>query len=69
MRPTVSRVAILRAYEYSDKLDQLVFDGLRLFNLDVRGKCILLKPNMVEYIPGRPINTNSHVIGAAAEAE
>src|SRR2546425_7226358 len=68
MRPTLSRVAILHAYEYSDKLDQLIFDGLRLFNLDVRGKSVLLKPNLVEYIPGRPINTNPYVVGAAAEA-
>jgi uncharacterized protein (DUF362 family) len=68
MRPTLSRVAILHAYEYSDKLDQFVFDGLRLFNLDVRGKSVLLKPNLVECIPGRPVNTNPYVVGAAAES-
>src|SRR3989442_12899656 len=68
LRPERSRVAILHADQYSDKLDELAYDGLRLFNLDVRGKSILLKPNIVEYIPGRPVNTDTQLIGAAAEA-
>src|SRR6266566_4220176 len=68
LRPKRSRVAILHADQYSDKLDELVYDGLRLFNLDVRGKSVLLKPNIVEYIPGRPVNTDTQLIGAAAEA-
>src|SRR6266516_1721086 len=67
-RPKISRIAILNADRYSDKLDQLLFDGLRLFNLDVRGKSVLLKPNIVEYIPGKPVNTDAQLIGAAAEA-
>src|SRR5213594_2136582 len=68
LRPKRSRLAILHADQYSDKLDELVFDGLRLFNLDVRGKSVLLKPNIVEYIPGKPVNTDAQLIGAAAEA-
>src|SRR6266568_3876193 len=68
LRPKRSRVAILHADQYSDKLDELVYDGLRLFNLDIRGKSVLLKPNIVEYIPGRPVNTDTQLIGAAAEA-
>ena len=67
-RPKISRVATLHADQYSDKLDQLVFDGLRLFHLDVRGKSVLLKPNIVEYIPGKPVNTDAQLIGAAVEA-
>ena len=35
-RPKRSRVAILKADQYSDRLDELVYDGLRLFNLNVR---------------------------------
>jgi uncharacterized protein (DUF362 family) len=66
--PKRSRVAILKADKYSDSLDELVYDGLRLFNLKVRGKSVLLKPNIVEYIPGRPVNTDTHLVGAAAEA-
>jgi uncharacterized protein (DUF362 family) len=68
LRPKRSRVAIPNADRYSDKLDELVYQELRLFNLDVRGKSVLLKPNIVEYIPGRPVNTDTQLIGAAAEA-
>src|SRR5216117_8989 len=68
LRPKRSRVAILHADQYSDKLDELVYDGLRLFNLDVRGKSVLLKPNIVEYIPERPVNTDAQFVGAAADA-
>src|SRR3989454_12413292 len=68
LRPKRSRIAILRTDQYSDKLDEIVYEGLRLFNLNVRGKSVLLKPNIVEYIPGKPVNTDTHVIGAAAEA-
>src|SRR3989454_7526136 len=67
LRPPRSRVAVLTADQYSDRLDQLVYDGIRLFNLNVRGKSVLLKPNLVEYIPGRPVNTDTQLIGAAAE--
>ena len=63
-----SRVANLNADRYSDKLDELVYRGLRLFNLQIRGKSVLLKPNIVEYIPGRPVNTDPQLVGAAAEA-
>jgi uncharacterized protein (DUF362 family) len=68
LRPKHSRVSILNAEHYSDKLDELVYQGLRLFKLEVRGKSVLLKPNIVEYIPGRPVNTDPQLIGAAAEA-
>src|SRR5213594_4506080 len=68
LRPKRSRVAVLHTDQYSDKLDEVVYDGLRLFNLNVRGKSILLKPNIVEYIPGKSVNTDAQLIGAAAEA-
>jgi len=67
-RPARSRVAILPAAAYSDKLDGVVYDGLRLFNLSLQGKTVLLKPNLVEYIPGAEVNTNPWLVGAAAEA-
>src|SRR3989441_3798785 len=67
-RPKISRIAILNADQYSDKLDRLVLEGLRLFHLDVRGKSVLLNPNIVEWIPGKPVNTDAQLIGAAAEA-
>ena len=68
LRPEHSRIAILHADQYSDKLDELVYDGLRLFKLNVVGKSVLLKPNFVEYIPGKPVNTDARLIGATAEA-
>src|ERR1700741_4949967 len=68
LRPKRSRIAILHSDHYSDHLDELVYEGLRHFNLSVRGKTVFLKPNIVEYIPGKPINTDARVIGAAAEA-
>src|SRR5213594_3207586 len=68
LRPKRSRVAVLHTDQYSDKLDEVVYDGLRLFNLNVRGKSILLKPNIVEYIPGKTVNTDAQLIGAAVEA-
>src|SRR2546426_5882061 len=67
-RPPSSRIVVLPADQYSNKLDQLVYEGIRLFNLNVRGKSVLLKPNLVEYIPGRPVNTDTLLIGAAAQA-
>jgi len=60
-----SSVAILNAAEYSEKIDTLLMDGLRLFRLNLLGKTILLKPNLVEDLPG-PVNTNANIIGAAA---
>jgi len=61
-RPARSRVAILTAAAYSDKLDGIVYDGLRLFNLSLQGKTVLLKPNLVEYIPGAEVNTNPWLV-------
>src|SRR5262249_18991311 len=51
-RPARSRVAILPAIEYSDKLCGVLWEGLRLFRLSVAGKSVLLKPNLVDYISG-----------------
>ena len=67
-RPARSRVAILTASAYSEKLDEIVCEGLRLFDLQLRGQTVLLKPNLVEYIPGVEVNTNPWLVGAAAEA-
>jgi uncharacterized protein (DUF362 family) len=66
-RPARSRVAILPASEYSEKLSTLLWEGLKLFNLNVAEKSILLKPNLVDYIPGAEINTHPLLITAAVE--
>jgi len=67
-RPRRSRVAILRVENYSQTLGETLFAGLRLFPLDVRGKNVVLKPNLVDYIAGNAINTHPLLVAAAAES-
>ena len=57
-----SRVAILHAHSYARSLEERIRDGLRLFGLKLRGKTVLPKPNLVEYIPGAEVNTNPLLI-------
>ena len=57
--------AVLNCETYSEKMEGLLVDGLKLFPIDVRGKSVLLKPNLVEDLPG-PVNTNPALIGSAA---
>jgi uncharacterized protein (DUF362 family) len=66
-RPKRSRVAILHADDYSSRLDEVLADGLRQFALNVRGKRVVLKPNLVDYMPGNAINTHPALVLAAAE--
>jgi uncharacterized protein (DUF362 family) len=62
-----SRVAILKAESYSECLEQVLDQGLNLFHLDVRGKTVLLKPNLADYIAGSHINTHPLLVSSAAE--
>lgn len=64
-RRTRSFVAVLESQDYTEQLETLLLDGLRLFRLNLRGRSVLLKPNLVEDLPG-PVNTNPELIGAAA---
>ncbi|MBV9623040.1 MAG: DUF362 domain-containing protein [Acidobacteria bacterium] len=66
-RPRRSHVAILNAERYSSALGALLRAGLGLFSLDVCGKSVLLKPNLVDCRPGDAVNTHSSVVLAAAE--
>jgi uncharacterized protein (DUF362 family) len=68
-RPIVpSKVSIVKAPAY----DQTVYDTVRRLVTahvgDVRGKRILLKPNLVEFEPDSCINTNPILVHAAYEA-
>ena len=63
-----SRVAILHEGSYDGPLDCALIQGLRLFDLSLRGKTVLLKPNLVEYIPGSEVNTDPRLVGAATSA-
>jgi len=67
-RPRRSRVAVISGQEYSESLERVLLSGLRAFHLNLRGKSVMLKPNLVEYIAGVEINTNPLLVGAAAEA-
>jgi len=54
--------------QYSQQLDQILTAGLGLFPINVRGKTVVLKPNLVDYIPGNAINTHPVLVLAAAES-
>jgi len=66
-RPSRSRVAILRLPEYSEELEGELMRGLKLFHLDIRGKSVLLKPNLVDFLPGVAINTHPLLVSAATK--
>ncbi len=66
LRPP-SSVAIRRAETYQADLTSLLVETLREFNLPVRGKSVLLKPNLVGLDPQGLTNTHPAVIGAARE--
>jgi uncharacterized protein (DUF362 family) len=67
-RPKRSRVTVIHAEQYCEKLDHLLAAGLRLFPINVTGKTVVLKPNLVDYIPGNAINTHPLLVLAAAES-
>lgn len=64
-------VFIGKATEYNADLASLIHEGLTTLGItrrEVRGKCVLLKPNLVETAVGEPhINTNPAVVVAAAD--
>jgi len=63
-----SRVSIVRAPAY----DQRVYETVRLLleehRVDVRGRDVVVKPNLVEFEPESFINTNPLLVHAAVEA-
>jgi uncharacterized protein (DUF362 family) len=66
-RPT-SRVTIRRAANYEQDLALLIFETLREFNLAIKDKSVLLKPNLVGPDPLGVMNTHPVVIAAARES-
>jgi uncharacterized protein (DUF362 family) len=61
-------VSIVRAAAYSDDIHTTIRRMLKEHKLNVRGKRIVLKPNLVEFEPGSAINTHPLVFDAALEA-
>ena len=63
-----SRVAIRRVGDYQADLGAILTETLREFDPPVRGKTVLLKPNLVGIDLRGYVNTNPAVIAAAREA-
>jgi uncharacterized protein (DUF362 family) len=63
-----SRVAIRNSLSYQSDIEAILFETLREFDLPVRGKTVLLKPNFVGSDPLGMTNTHPVVIRAAREA-
>jgi uncharacterized protein (DUF362 family) len=63
-----SPVAVLRAKSYQIDLTNTILEGIRLCGLDVKGKTVLLKPNLVEFDASTAINTDVALVAAALEA-
>lgn len=63
-----SRVAILAAESYGKGLRDTIVRGIQLFRLDLTGKRVLLKPNLVEFDPKGVINTHPALIEAAIDS-
>lgn len=63
--PGLSAVAILRARSYSEDLMAKMAEGVRECGLDVRGRRVLLKPNLVEFDSSTVINTDAAFVAAA----
>jgi uncharacterized protein (DUF362 family) len=63
-----SAVGLFAASSYSVDLADVIFRGLGELKIDLTGKRVLLKPNMVEYEPGTAINTHPLVVAGAAAA-
>ena len=71
MRQPAARVLAMRVPTYEDELVRRIREGIRAFPevaAKARGGRVVLKPNLVEVHPGRPINTDPRLVAAAAAA-
>ena len=66
--PGRSTVAVLKAPRYTGDLEGVVWDALRLLNVDLEHKRVLLKPNIVEFDPDAAINTDPRLVVATIAA-
>ncbi len=70
-RQARQRVTLIRAETYGADLTGPIREGLERWPAlitKLKGASVLLKPNLVEHHPERPINTNPWIVVAAAEA-
>jgi uncharacterized protein (DUF362 family) len=68
VRETSATVSIIKAASYSLELTSLIKNILLEHRVDVTGKSVVLKPNLVEFNPDAPINTNPVFVAAVSEA-
>src|SRR5687767_6987179 len=66
--PARSSVGLFSADSYEVDFGVLIGRGLQELGVDVRGRRVLLKPNIVEYEPGTAINTHPLVVAGAVVA-
>lgn len=66
--PDTSQVGIFDAVDYGVDFSVLLFDALRELRVPVAGRSVVLKPNLVEYAAGAPINTHPDLVVGAAIA-
>ncbi|MBK7838165.1 MAG: DUF362 domain-containing protein [Candidatus Obscuribacter sp.] len=63
-----SQVAIIECKDYEQDIFALIKNGLGQIKLpDLKGKHVVLKPNMVEYRADKPVTTNPALLAAAIE--
>jgi uncharacterized protein (DUF362 family) len=62
-----SSVVIRRVANYQQDLAEVIFESLGVFNLPIKGKSVLLKPNLVGLDPLGVMNTHPAVIAAARD--
>ena len=66
--PGPSPVAVLKQDAYGDDLTDSVQRGCAACGLDVRGRRVVLKPNLVEFDPDGVVNTSPALVAATVEA-
>src|SRR5438045_164853 len=62
-----SRVMIRKVARYEEDLLAIIYESLNEFHLPIKGKTILLKPNLVGLDPQGVVNTHPAVIAATRE--
>ena len=67
-RASAAPVSVVRAPAYDQKLYDTVRRILQDHRLDLRGRRVLLKPNLVEFEPASTINTSPLLVHAVYEA-
>jgi uncharacterized protein (DUF362 family) len=62
------RVSVVRAPDYTADLASIILGILIEHRVAVRGRSVLLKPNLVEFSAAAPVNTHPAFVAAAYEA-